>query len=57
MSWDYRVDADGRLEIIISRWYCQRPPEGKGERVIRLWADGFEPNEPVQVEICGEEED
>ena len=55
MSWDYRVDKDGKLEIIVSRWYNQAPPKGKGERIIHLEVDGFEPNEPVQVEVCGEE--
>ena len=52
MGWDYRVDKEGKLEIIISRWYNQ-----KDKRVVTLIADGFEPNEPVQVEICGAEDE
>jgi len=51
MSWDYVVDKNGCLEIIVSRWYCS-----KGERMVKLTARGFESYEPVQVEICGEDE-
>ena len=51
MSWDFRVDKNGKLEVIVSRWN-----NSKGERVMRMWAEGFEPNEPVQVEIVGAEE-
>ena len=55
MSFDYKVDEKGNLEIIVSRWYCSPPPKGKGIKEIRLLATGFEPNEPVQVEVLGEE--
>lgn len=56
MSWDYRVDEDGSLEIIVSRWYNTPPPNGNGRRVIRFYADGFEPNEPISVEVIGSED-
>lgn len=48
MSWDYVVDKDGCLEIIVSRWYNKT-----GNRREVLQACGFEPYEPVQVEVCG----
>ncbi len=51
MSWDYRVDKNGNLEVIVSRWYNSPHPEGKGEKMVALLATGFEPNEPVQVEV------
>lgn len=51
MSWDYVVDKDGNLGIIVSRWYNE-----KGNREVRLIATGFQPYEPVQVEVCGEDE-
>lgn len=52
MSWDSVVDKNGHLEIIITRWY------NKGcAREVRLNATGFEPYEPVQVEICSEDEE
>ncbi len=53
MSWDYRVDKNGNLEIIVSRWYTK----GKGKRIVSLVAPGFEPHEAVQVEICGKEQE
>ena len=55
MSWDYKVDKDGKLEIIVSRWYNAPPPKGLGSKVITVYAEGFEPNEPVQVDILGED--
>jgi hypothetical protein len=51
MSWDYVVDEKGNLEIIVSRWYNE-----SRKREVRLLATGFEPYEPVQVEVCGEDE-
>lgn len=56
MGWDCKVDKNGRLEIIVSRWYNQPPPKGRGEKIVWLCAEGFEPHEPVQVEICGDQE-
>lgn len=52
MSWDYVVDKNGNLEVIVSRWYSDRLPK----KEIYLCASGFEPYEPVQVEVCGEDE-
>lgn len=51
MSWDYVCDENGSLEIIVSRWY-----NAKGERREIVIASGFEPYEPVSVEVCGEDE-
>jgi len=51
MSWDYVVGKDGCLEIIVSRWYNRG-----GNKRETLIASGFEPYEPVQVEVCGEDD-
>jgi len=52
MSWDYVCDEEGRLEIIVSRWYNKT-----GNRVETVYAYGFESYEPVSVEVCGEDEE
>ena len=57
MSWDYVCDESGELEVIVSRWYNQQPPKGHGNKEVRLVVDGFIPNEPVQVEIYGADEE
>ena len=51
MSYDYVCDEEGRLEIIVSRYYNRT-----GDRREIVYAYGFEPYEPVSVEVCGEEE-
>lgn len=51
MSWNYVVDKDGNLEIIVTRWYGQI-----GQKESHLIASGFIPFEPVQVEVYGEDE-
>lgn len=48
MSWDYVCDQDGCLEILVSRWYNKT---GKKESLVS--ASGFEPYEPVQLEVFG----
>lgn len=52
MSWDYKCNENGELEIIVSRWYNRG-----GNYRVTLMARGFEPNEPVQVEVLGGDED
>ena len=51
MSWDYVVDRNGNLEIIVSRWYNKTSP-----KEVRLIASGFIPFEPVQIDVYGEDE-
>ena len=52
MSYDYITDDCGRLEIIVNRWYNKY-----GNRSITVYADGFEPYEPVSLEVIGEDDD
>jgi len=52
MGWDYRADENGRLEILVGRWDTL----GKGGKEVLLVAEGFEPNEPLQVEVFAKEE-
>ena len=51
MSWDYVVDKNGCLEIIVGRYYNM-----DSKRKVTLHASGFQPYEPVSVEVCGEAE-
>ena len=51
MSWDYVCDETGGLVIIVTRWYNL-----EGNREERLIATGFEPYEPVSVEVIGAED-
>jgi len=52
MSWHYVCDRDGCLQILVSRFYNRT---GNKEEI--LTASGFEPYEPVDVDICSENED
>ncbi len=52
MSWDILADENGSVEIIITRWYNQ------GNRLERRTTlAGFQPFEPVSVELCGEDDE
>lgn len=52
MSWDYVVNEKGELEVIVSRWYNRT-----SQMTHSYTFSGFEPFEPVQVEICAEDDD
>lgn len=52
MSWSHVCDGNGRIEIFVSRWYNKY---GNLEKHICI--DGFQPYEPVDVEICGEDDE
>jgi len=54
MGWDYFADEDGCVEIEVRRWYNQQPPNGKGPLEVTVVASGFEPNEPVCVEVLAD---
>ena len=52
MSWNYVCDKSGSLEIIVSRWYNH-----EGDKRECFVAVGFEPYEPVEVDILTEDRD
>ena len=46
-----RVDKEGRLEVIVTRYRYDRVKRQPKE--VSVWVEGFEPEEEVDVEVIG----